>query len=358
MEDVDAVSKVVRRRDGKKTNDITYTERLDMTMPVVKPIWRMLLESRNETCRTLVKKLMEKSSRLKKYAQDPHVLNSIARRMTALPHLSLVGEKIDNQKIQKVADEAVADVGSLMEQYGILDDFIASHAEVLLELLDSGAELNKSFEDELLGISKLSSTSRPGSFLSLIPKQEGVDSETSNTSILSDDSEEDYLALISSNICDDAISSNGEKKSNNKQLGPKLLRHQDELNLSGLLNVLDGVVDTPGRMLVMTTNHPDMLDPALIRPGRIDKRLLLGYMTYADVVCMIEHFFQTKVDDEHCKRLRSAINGESKRYPLRLTPAEIEQMAAENDKVEDIVSALENKSHSAMLANTHGLGKI
>jgi hypothetical protein len=39
----------------------------------------------------------------------------------------------------------------------------------------------------------------------------------------------------------------------------------------GLLNVLDGVVDTPGRIVVMTSNHPDKLDPALIRPGRINK---------------------------------------------------------------------------------------
>lgn len=45
----------------------------------------------------------------------------------------------------------------------------------------------------------------------------------------------------------------------------------DELNLAGLLNVLDGVVDTPGRLLVMSTNHPEVLDPALIRPGRINR---------------------------------------------------------------------------------------
>merc|ERR1711871_718186 len=67
---------------------------------------------------------------------------------------------------------------------------------------------------------------------------------------------------------------------------------RDKLNLSGLLNVLDGVVDTPERIVVMTTNHPEMLDPALIRPGRIDKKLLLGYMRWQDVVEMIVHYFQ------------------------------------------------------------------
>lgn len=48
--------------------------------------------------------------------------------------------------------------------------------------------------------------------------------------------------------------------------------------VQGLLNVLDGVVDTPGRIVVLTTNVVDILDPALIRPGRVDKTILLGYM--------------------------------------------------------------------------------
>ncbi|CAN0389181.1 unnamed protein product, partial [Ectocarpus sp. 13 AM-2016] len=48
--------------------------------------------------------------------------------------------------------------------------------------------------------------------------------------------------------------------------------------VQGLLNVLDGVVDTPGRIVIMTTNHPESLDAALIRPGRIDKKIYLGYM--------------------------------------------------------------------------------
>lgn len=52
----------------------------------------------------------------------------------------------------------------------------------------------------------------------------------------------------------------------------------DTHGTQGLLNVLDGVVDTPGRIVVMTTNVIDVLDDALIRPGRIDKKILLGYM--------------------------------------------------------------------------------
>lgn len=42
------------------------------------------------------------------------------------------------------------------------------------------------------------------------------------------------------------------------------------ISLSGLLNVIDGVASTEGRILVMTTNHIEKLDKALIRPGRVD----------------------------------------------------------------------------------------
>lgn len=48
----------------------------------------------------------------------------------------------------------------------------------------------------------------------------------------------------------------------------------DELTLAEILTALDGTVESPGRMLVMTSNHPEMLDAALIRPGRIDVSLV------------------------------------------------------------------------------------
>lgn len=45
------------------------------------------------------------------------------------------------------------------------------------------------------------------------------------------------------------------------------------LTLSGLLNAIDGVSSQEGRVLIMTTNHIEHLDEALIRPGRVDRKL-------------------------------------------------------------------------------------
>jgi chaperone BCS1 len=54
---------------------------------------------------------------------------------------------------------------------------------------------------------------------------------------------------------------------------------QTGVTLSGLLNALDGVSSREGRILFLTTNHPERLDPALVRPGRVDKKVTLGNAT-------------------------------------------------------------------------------
>ncbi|KNC47393.1 chaperone BCS1 [Thecamonas trahens ATCC 50062] len=51
------------------------------------------------------------------------------------------------------------------------------------------------------------------------------------------------------------------------------------LTFSGLLNTLDGVASSEDRLLFMTTNHLDRLDPALIRPGRVDYIEYIGHAT-------------------------------------------------------------------------------
>ena len=53
--------------------------------------------------------------------------------------------------------------------------------------------------------------------------------------------------------------------------GPSL--NNQGVSMSGLLNAIDGVASQEGRVLVMTTNHPEKLDDALVRPGRVDMRI-------------------------------------------------------------------------------------
>uniref|UniRef100_A0A7N0UZ55 AAA+ ATPase domain-containing protein n=1 Tax=Kalanchoe fedtschenkoi TaxID=63787 RepID=A0A7N0UZ55_KALFE len=59
--------------------------------------------------------------------------------------------------------------------------------------------------------------------------------------------------------------------------------HEDEkITLSGLLNFIDGLWSSCGdeRIIVFTTNHKDKLDPALLRPGRMDMHIHMSFCTF------------------------------------------------------------------------------
>lgn len=53
----------------------------------------------------------------------------------------------------------------------------------------------------------------------------------------------------------------------------------NKLSIAGLLNALDGVVTPQGLLVIMTTNHKDRLDPALVRSGRCDLVEEIGYLS-------------------------------------------------------------------------------
>jgi mitochondrial chaperone BCS1 len=60
---------------------------------------------------------------------------------------------------------------------------------------------------------------------------------------------------------------------------------------SGLLNALDGVAAQEHRVLIMTTNHIDRLDPALIRPGRVDVQQYFGLLDADQALSLFLRFF-------------------------------------------------------------------
>jgi mitochondrial chaperone BCS1 len=64
-----------------------------------------------------------------------------------------------------------------------------------------------------------------------------------------------------------------------------------ELSFSALLNTLDGAGAVEGSISILTTNHRDRLDPALIRPGRCDLEIKLDYLTVETCIKMFECFF-------------------------------------------------------------------
>lgn len=65
------------------------------------------------------------------------------------------------------------------------------------------------------------------------------------------------------------------------------------ISLSALLNILDGVASQEGRVLVMTTNHVDKLDDALIRPGRVDMKIKFDLANTDMIITIFRAIFAT-----------------------------------------------------------------
>ena len=117
-------------------------------------------------------------------------------------------------------------------------------------------------------------------------------------------SETSILSAVSSSVTDNSFV-NVEKSKENEMLNsflkmtnPTLTQTKQNNNLSYLLNMLDGIHECSGRILIMTTNKLDVLDKALIRPGRIDIKLHFQKCSCYDVKRMIEKFWNIVIPIE------------------------------------------------------------
>ena len=71
----------------------------------------------------------------------------------------------------------------------------------------------------------------------------------------------------------------------------EMVRTYDKKTLGKVLNALDGIITNHGRIIILTTNHKEVLDPALVRPGRIDLQLELGYLCSETLNSLLARFF-------------------------------------------------------------------
>ena len=99
-------------------------------------------------------------------------------------------------------------------------------------------------------------------------------------------------AFISREMHDQSMD---QKEQEKKKMNESAYQGLNRLTFSGLLNAIDGVTSTEGRILFMTTNYVDRLDPALIRPGRVDFKQYIGHNSHHQCVRMFENFYPEEV---------------------------------------------------------------
>lgn len=130
------------------------------------------------------------------------------------------------------------------------------------------------------------------------------------------------------------------------QKGSAALKSNDDavsmngITLSGLLNVLDGFHAPSGVLFVMTTNHVERLDQALLRPGRIDYKLYLGNASYQQKVALYRRFFPS-ADEREAKGFVEASQAETMAEFQGLLLALEQQEGVKNrsqDRLESLIS--------------------
>jgi DNA replication protein DnaC len=111
-----------------------------------------------------------------------------------------------------------------------------------------------------------------------------------------------------------------ENTDGSAKLCPLLPPEDDLLTLDDLLNLWDGILETPGRIMIISTNHYDKLDPALIRPGRIDISLKLSYASHPVIAQFYKHYYKREIDPDLLSKIKSYL----------YTPCEIANIFMQN----------------------------
>lgn len=107
---------------------------------------------------------------------------------------------------------------------------------------------------------------------------------------------EDIDCALREDARDAEDSEDGNDDKGPRPRGKPRNERRSAVTLSGLLNALDGVAASEGRLLIATTNYPHRLDPALSRPGRCDVWIEFSHCTQEQARDLFFHMYSGKQD--------------------------------------------------------------
>jgi len=147
------------------------------------------------------------------------------------------------------------------------------------------------------------------------------------------------------NFLPPSVKTNPEKLDTyeNKEKNPVDFTQAEKIDLSFLLNLLDGILEIPGRIIIMTSNFPKLLDHALIRPGRIDVIADFKKCNHNTMIQMVEFFYDIVLSEEEKDIIRST-------EEVTLSPAEMGKLMFENfGDYKNTLKSLASKKENVLL---------
>ena len=129
----------------------------------------------------------------------------------------------------------------------------------------------------------------------------------------------------------------------NRMMNGKDREASDSLDLATLLNVLDGVRETPGRIIILSTNYPERLDEALLRPGRFDMMIEFEKHSCEVLKQHIEKYYSVELTQQQWSILNN------KKLHHKWTPAEVSQILFRNiNSIQNAIDELINEDPSKL----------
>ncbi len=110
----------------------------------------------------------------------------------------------------------------------------------------------------------------------------------------------------------------------------------EKLTLGEILTVFDGILEVPGRIIIITSNHPENIDKAFMRPGRIDQLICFKNTTKDDICEMYHSMFEVEFPEKYKDNLPENV----------LSFAEVQQIfikyLQKYDNYDEIIADLNN----------------
>jgi len=96
------------------------------------------------------------------------------------------------------------------------------------------------------------------------------------------------------------------EKEEDKKLLSTVMKPQDDepITLDDILNLWDGIEETSGRILVISSNHYNELDPALTRPGRIDVSVEMNNASREIIAEIYKHLYEKRINTKSLSKVK------------------------------------------------------
>ncbi len=78
----------------------------------------------------------------------------------------------------------------------------------------------------------------------------------------------------------------------------------EPITLDDILNLWDGIEETSGRILIISSNHYADLDPAITRPGRIDVTIEMKNVSHSIISEMYSHLYETPIETNRLENIK------------------------------------------------------